>query len=224
MTGDPAVADSAVRLRPAAAGELPPDSSSRWDDWGDRDGPPPADLHRMLVEVDGAVVGDVSWHSVWYGPNEASRALNIGISLIPAARGRGLGTRAQRALLEHLFTTTGVQRVEASTDVDNVAEQRSLEKAGFRRDGLLRSAQGRADGRHDLVVYLFATTAVNRVEAATDLENTAEQRSLEKAGFRREGVLRGSQFRGGSYHDLVYYAVLRDEVEATSGDDGTSGA
>jgi uncharacterized damage-inducible protein DinB len=107
----------------------------------------------MLVEVDGAVVGDVSWHSVWYGPNDASRAANIGISLIPAARGRGLGTRAQRALVEHLFATTVVQRVEASTDVDNVAEQRSLEKAGFHREGVLRSSQGRADGRHDLVVY-----------------------------------------------------------------------
>lgn len=145
--------DRRVRLRPAEAGEQAPDSSSRWDDWGKRDGPPPAELHRLLVEVDGAVVGDVSWHSVWYGPNDASRAVNIGISLIPAARGRGLGTRAQRALVEHLFATTAVNRVEASTDVDNVAEQRSLEKAGFRREGVLRSAQGRADGLHDLAVY-----------------------------------------------------------------------
>jgi RimJ/RimL family protein N-acetyltransferase len=55
---------------------------------------------------------------------------------------------------------------------------------------------------------------VNRVEAATDLDNIAEQRSLEKAGFRREGVLRGSQWRAGAYHDLVYYALLRTDPRA----------
>jgi RimJ/RimL family protein N-acetyltransferase len=36
--------------------------------------------------------------------------------------------------------------------------------------------------------------------------------SLEKAGFRREGVARGSQFRAGSFHDLVTYARLRDDA------------
>ena len=61
--------------------------------------------------------------------------------------------------------------------------------------------------------YLFARHPVNRVEAQTDVENIAEQRALEKAGFVREGVLRGSQFRAGGYHDLVSYSVLRDEVE-----------
>ena len=142
-----------VSLRPQVDGEELVDSSSAWDDWGVRDGPRPTDLGRMVVEADGAAVGDVSWHSVWYGPNSASRALNIGISLAPAARGRGIGSRAQRLLVEHLFATTDVTRIEASTDVDNVAEQRALEKAGFVREGVLRSAQGRADGVHDLVSY-----------------------------------------------------------------------
>jgi RimJ/RimL family protein N-acetyltransferase len=143
----------ALRLRPRRDGEELVDSGSVWDEWGTRDGPPPPDLGRLVVEHDGVPVGDVSWHSVWYGPNNASRAYNIGISLAPAARGRGIGSRAQRLLAERLFATTDVDRVEASTDVENVAEQRSLERAGFVREGVLRSAQSRADGRHDLVVY-----------------------------------------------------------------------
>jgi len=61
--------------------------------------------------------------------------------------------------------------------------------------------------------YLFETTEVNRVEASTDVENLAEQRSLEKAGFRREGIQRGSQFRAGAYHDLVVYSRLRNDAE-----------
>ena len=40
---------------------------------------------QLLIErlSDGAVIGDISWHPVSYGPNEGSRALNIGLSLIP---------------------------------------------------------------------------------------------------------------------------------------------
>jgi RimJ/RimL family protein N-acetyltransferase len=143
-----------VSLRPAAEGESRPDTSSEWDEWGPLPDPILApDVGRLLVTEDGVVVGDVSWHEVHYGPNEGSRAWNIGIALVPEARGRGLGAAAQRALADHLFATTDVDRVEASTDVANVVEQRSLEKAGFRREGVLRSAQQRADGRHDLVVF-----------------------------------------------------------------------
>jgi RimJ/RimL family protein N-acetyltransferase len=43
----------------------------------------------------------------------------------------------------------------------------------------------------------------------TDVENIPEQHALEKAGFSREGVLRGAQFRGGAWHDIVVYALVR---------------
>jgi RimJ/RimL family protein N-acetyltransferase len=109
----------------------------------------------LLVEriEDGAVIGDVGWRIVSYGPNEESRALNVGASLSPEFRGQGFGSEAQRLLAEVLFDLYDVERVEASTDIDNIAEQRSLEKAGFTREGVLRGAQYRAGGRHDLVSY-----------------------------------------------------------------------
>ena len=113
------------------------------------------ELGRLVVEGvgDGEVVGDMSWHPVRYGPNDGSRAFNFGISLHPAARGHGYGTEAQRLLAELLFDLFDVARVEASTDVENIAEQRSLEKAGFTREGVLRQAQHRRGAQHDLVVY-----------------------------------------------------------------------
>ena len=64
-----------------------------------------------------------------------------------------------------------------------------------------------------LADYLFTTFPVHRVEASTDVTNLREQRSLEKAGFSREGLLRGAQWRSGAYHDLVSYACLRGEAE-----------
>ncbi len=115
----------------------------------------------LIVEraADGEPLGTVTWRSVQYGPNQQSMAWNIGISLIPQARLQGHGTEAQRLLAEHLFATTTVNRVEAMTDVENVVEQRSLEKAGFHREGVLTGSQFRAGAWHDLVVYAVVRPA-----------------------------------------------------------------
>ena len=102
---------------------------------------------------DGAIVGTISYHRVSYGPNPESRAWMIGIDLVPDGRGQGLGTEAQRLLSDWLFETTPANRVEASTDVDNLAEARSLEKAGFTRESVTRGAQFRAGAYHDLVLF-----------------------------------------------------------------------
>lgn len=107
----------------------------------------------VIRVLDETPVGSVSWHAVNYGPRPGSRAWNIGISLIPEARGLGYGPEAQRQLADYLFETTDANRVEASTDVDNVAEQRALEKAGFAREGTQRGAQFRAGAYHDLITY-----------------------------------------------------------------------
>jgi len=107
----------------------------------------------LIVTADGEPVGDVQWRTVEYGPNTGSRPLNIGITLAPAARGRGIGSVAQRMLVDFLFNHTTVHRIEASTDITNIAEQNALNKAGFTRDGVLRGAQFRCGDWHDMVVY-----------------------------------------------------------------------
>ena len=162
-----------VRLRDVALADADlidswecPAIRGEFNDFGEPPGPMPRDVlakgplrndHNGLLVVeliaDGSLIGTVGWHRVMYGPNPGSAAWNIGISLIPEARGRGYGTEAQRQVAAYLFETTGVNRVEASTDVENLPEQRSLEKAGFRREGIQRGAQFRAGAYHDLIVY-----------------------------------------------------------------------
>ncbi len=79
-------------------------------------------------------------------------AVEIGYWLFPEARGRGVATRVARLLAEHAFAI-GVQRVEARVDVGNDASERVLERAGFTREGLLRSC-GRVDGtRADRTIW-----------------------------------------------------------------------
>ncbi len=107
----------------------------------------------VIVAADDVVVGDVSYHQEHYGPNEGSRAYNIGITIAPEYRGKGYGVEAQQLLAAYLFATYPIMRVEAQTDVSNLPEQRALEKAGFTREGVLRKAQWRSGDYHDLVVY-----------------------------------------------------------------------
>lgn len=143
-----------LEVRDLHPDDVRPDESSKWDAW-DQDWLPDDEQprqHRAAVIVDGDIVGTMSWHAVLYGPTRGSRAWSMGIALTPSQRGRGIGSVAQRLLSEHLLESA--HRVEASTDVDNIAEQRSLEKAGFTREGVLLGAQFRADQRHhDLVMY-----------------------------------------------------------------------
>jgi RimJ/RimL family protein N-acetyltransferase len=116
----------------------------------------------LMVARGDTAVGFVSWRQVSTGP--ISTCWELGIAVVPEARGQGVGTQAQRLAAR----------------------------------------------------YLFAHTQANRIQAATDTGNTAEQRSLEKAGFSREGVLRGFAFRAGRWHDFVLYSVLRSEVDLTA--------
>jgi len=102
---------------------------------------------------DGTLLGSVDWFAVRHGPSSTARALNIGIFLLPEHRGRGYGAAAQAVFADYLFATTLVERLEAGTDVGNIAEQRALERAGFHREGIARHAQFRAGAWHDLVTY-----------------------------------------------------------------------
>jgi RimJ/RimL family protein N-acetyltransferase len=107
----------------------------------------------LVIDVGGDPIGQVHWFPAHYGPQSASKALRLGIALIPEARGKGYGSAAQRLLAEYLFATTNVNRLEAGTDLENIAEQRALERAGFEREGVARQSQYR-DGRYrDMVIF-----------------------------------------------------------------------
>jgi aminoglycoside 6'-N-acetyltransferase len=53
-----------------------------------------------------------------------------------ATRAEGYRAAAQRLLADHLLATYPIARVEASTDITNLPEQRVLGKAGFTREGV----------------------------------------------------------------------------------------
>jgi RimJ/RimL family protein N-acetyltransferase len=112
-------------------------------------GSSPYSLAVAAVEDD-ALVGWVDWRET---ERLGQGAWEIGVLIAPEMRGRGAGAASQRMLVEYLFSTTTAHRIWAGTDFENVAEQRSLERCGFKQEGLLRGTHFR-DGRwRDSYIY-----------------------------------------------------------------------
>lgn len=105
-----------------------------------------AESGRLMVEVERERVaaGFVSWALRDFGGS--TKHWEIGIALLPEWRGRGIGWRAQAMLCDYLFKHTPFQRIQAGTHPENIAEQKSLAKAGFQLEGVVRACEFR-DGR-----------------------------------------------------------------------------
>ena len=88
----------------------------------------------FLIETkDGARVGFIGSFTV--GSN-----LEVGYAMIPSERGKGYGTEAVKIMVDYLFLSRDIVRIQAGTNVDNKASQRVLEGAGFKREGIMRKA------------------------------------------------------------------------------------
>lgn len=123
----------------------------------DRPVPFQFDIVRVaLIEVrTQRLFGVLWWYPIPYGPTLSRTSWNIGIKLMTSARGRRRGAQAARLLIRHLFDTTEVDRIQATTEEANVPGLRGLELAGFHREGVLRGITVRGGRRRDMVLYSF---------------------------------------------------------------------
>ena len=78
---------------------------------------------------------------------------SVGYWLAPAARGRGLATRAVRLVAAWAFRDPGLERFELMTLVGNDASGRVALRAGFRREGILRRYLPFRGATVDAVMY-----------------------------------------------------------------------
>jgi RimJ/RimL family protein N-acetyltransferase len=85
-----------------------------------------------LRAPDGALAGHIGDLGVHL--DGAGRQAEIGVTLAPAARGRGYASEGLDALLALLFGDLGLHRVTALTDADNRDVMRLLARLGFRRE------------------------------------------------------------------------------------------
>jgi GNAT superfamily N-acetyltransferase len=78
--------------------------------------------------------------------------IEIGYWLYPRARGHGIATKVARALADYAFTL-GIKRVTAYVGIGNLESERVLERAGFTREGVLRSMPKAGGGRVDKTIF-----------------------------------------------------------------------
>jgi len=118
-----------------------------------RDLPTLAEQGRLLalaaVDVrSGDVVGGGTLHHL----DSERKIVEIGYFVLPHARRRGIATTIAHLLSQHAFSL-GIERVAAYVNVGNVASERVVERAGFTREGVVRSMP-KPDGRRvDKTLY-----------------------------------------------------------------------
>jgi len=83
-----------------------------------------------------------------FGIEAGAKTGELGYMVAPGARGRGVATAALRLLTEWGFAERGLLRLELLISVDNVVSIRVAERAGYMKEGVLRSLFVK-DGRRE---------------------------------------------------------------------------
>jgi [ribosomal protein S5]-alanine N-acetyltransferase len=83
-----------------------------------------------------------------------------GYSVVPSARGRGFASAALIALTSFGWTIPALHRIELYIEPWNTGSIGTAERAGYQREGLLRSHQEIGGRRRDMLLYASVRDAV----------------------------------------------------------------
>jgi [ribosomal protein S5]-alanine N-acetyltransferase len=97
----------------------------------------------------GRAVGGIG---LWLAALDHGRA-TAGYSVIPSARGRGIAAAALMALTSFAWTIPELHRIELYIEPWNMKSIKTGERAGFKREGLLRSHQEIGGRRREMLLY-----------------------------------------------------------------------
>lgn len=89
----------------------------------------------VTLRGSGTVIGTMGF--VWY--SSADRSAELGYSFSREYWNRGYATQALQAVVDAVFTSLPLNRLEAQHDLRNPASGRVMQKCGFRQEGVLRS-------------------------------------------------------------------------------------
>ncbi|MEZ4702291.1 MAG: GNAT family protein [Rhodothermales bacterium] len=101
----------------------------------------------------------------WYIHRE-NRNAEVGYWLGASSQGKGLATRAARAVIAHLFEAERLHRIEMQCGVDNTGSRAVAERCGLLAEGIRRDSHWITDRFVNHVVYGILTTEWKRADDA----------------------------------------------------------
>lgn len=99
--------------------------------------------------ADDSLVGTIGFHSV----SSINRVAELAYDLAPGYWGQGIIAVAGQALVAWAHQEVGLLRVQATILDTNLRSQRSIERLGFQREGLLRSYRQVRGTPRDFYIY-----------------------------------------------------------------------
>ncbi|HID39538.1 MAG TPA: N-acetyltransferase [Calditrichaeota bacterium] len=101
------------------------------------------------IERDGKLIGEVSLQTIrWF-----NRKAEISIIFLPEYRGKGLGAKVLKEVIDYAFNRMNLHRLEAEIYEYNTAAQKLFERFGFQKEGRLREARYTDGKYYDIVRY-----------------------------------------------------------------------
>ena len=111
----------------------------RYDERGD-------DGWFFIETKDGEKVG-----TIYHEPRDGFQT--IGYYVLPSYRGKGYCTEAVRIIVDYLFLSKNIVRIQADTVEENEASRRVLLSNGFKREGSIRQSYYSRGRYRDLVLF-----------------------------------------------------------------------
>lgn len=96
-------------------------------------------------------LGDVSLNAF----NNNHKFYNFGYWIRISQQKRGIASETTRLLVKAAFEDLPINRIEIITAIENIASQKTAEKAGATREGILRNRLLIGDRIHDAVMFSF---------------------------------------------------------------------
>jgi ribosomal-protein-alanine N-acetyltransferase len=107
---------------------------------------------QLVLEYDGEFAGALSFHTLDLEEEKAE----IGYWLTADMRGKGIATNAIKLLTEFGFESIGFHRIEALVVESNISSLKTLAKAGYEQEGILRDKSCCGDGSRENMIMFAA--------------------------------------------------------------------
>jgi RimJ/RimL family protein N-acetyltransferase len=120
---------------------------------------------QLALRHDGALVGDAMVTGVAGSPH----AVELGITLAPAAQGKGLAEEAVVGLVDAAFAG-GMVKAIAYVDARNAPSLRLFDRVGFRREGFLHHSHQSSEGLVDEVLFGLTADRWRRPTGAPEVQ------------------------------------------------------